>query len=141
MVRVFKELYEDAKNIAKKDPAAKNVWYVIFLYQGFPGYRLLRCLEKGRAETKSVPRLCQKLSAYHSSSVYERISPGWHSRILHIASRVEKRTAFALPVLRIERFAMVMPTFSESSVMLIFRFASMTSRFTCIAMSTPSLYR
>ena len=47
MVRVFKELYEDAKNIAKKDPAAKNVWYVIFLYQGFHAlvfYRLAHFL-------------------------------------------------------------------------------------------------
>lgn len=35
MVKLFKELYEDAKNIQFKDPAAKNIWYVIFLYQGF----------------------------------------------------------------------------------------------------------
>lgn len=35
MKRLLKELYEDAKNIQKKDPAAKNIWYVIFLYQGF----------------------------------------------------------------------------------------------------------
>lgn len=31
----IKELYEDAKNIQEKDPAAKNIWYVILLYQGF----------------------------------------------------------------------------------------------------------
>ena len=31
----LKELYLDAKNILKKDPAAKNLLYVIFLYQGF----------------------------------------------------------------------------------------------------------
>ena len=31
----IKELYEDAKNIQRKDPAAKNIWYVILLYQGF----------------------------------------------------------------------------------------------------------
>ena len=34
-MRVWKELYEDAKNIKEKDPAAKNILYVIFLYQGF----------------------------------------------------------------------------------------------------------
>lgn len=28
-------LYDDAKNIRDKDPAAKNILYVIFLYQGF----------------------------------------------------------------------------------------------------------
>ena len=35
MIKVFKELYEDAKNIQSKDPVATNVWYVIVLYQGF----------------------------------------------------------------------------------------------------------
>lgn len=36
--------------------------------------------------------------------------------------------ALALPVLRIDRLAMVMPTFSVSCVRLILRLASMTSR-------------
>lgn len=35
MKKLLKELYEDAKNIQQKDPAAKNLWYVILLYQGF----------------------------------------------------------------------------------------------------------
>ena len=35
MLRVFKELYEDARNIQKRDPAATNILYVILLYQGF----------------------------------------------------------------------------------------------------------
>ena len=35
MFKIFKELYEDAKNIYWKDPACKNIWYVIFLYPGF----------------------------------------------------------------------------------------------------------
>lgn len=35
MKKLFKELYEDAKNIMEKDPAAKNIWTVILLYQGF----------------------------------------------------------------------------------------------------------
>ena len=34
-MKCFKELYEDAKNIQEKDPAANNILYVIFLYQGF----------------------------------------------------------------------------------------------------------
>lgn len=34
-MNLFKELYEDAKNISKKDPAARNVLEVILLYQGF----------------------------------------------------------------------------------------------------------
>ena len=35
MVEFLKELYEDAKNIQEKDPAATNILYVILLYQGF----------------------------------------------------------------------------------------------------------
>lgn len=34
-MRVFKELYEDAKNIKKKDPASRNILEVIILYPGF----------------------------------------------------------------------------------------------------------
>ena len=34
-MKIFKELYEDAKNIMKKDPAARNVLEVIILYPGF----------------------------------------------------------------------------------------------------------
>lgn len=48
-MKVFKELYEDAKNIFKKDPAAKNILYVILLYQGFHAliyYRLSHFLYK-----------------------------------------------------------------------------------------------
>lgn len=51
MIRVFKELYEDAKNISKKDPAAKNVVHVILLYQGFYAlvfYKLAHFLYKYR---------------------------------------------------------------------------------------------
>lgn len=33
--RFFKELYDDAKNIKEKDPAATNVFTVVLLYQGF----------------------------------------------------------------------------------------------------------
>lgn len=35
MLKVLKELYEDAKNIQKKDPVAKSVWEVVLLYPGF----------------------------------------------------------------------------------------------------------
>lgn len=35
MISLLKNLYNDAKNIRDKDPAAKNIFYVIFLYQGF----------------------------------------------------------------------------------------------------------
>jgi len=35
MLKWVKELYLDAKNISNKDPASKNVLYVILLYPGF----------------------------------------------------------------------------------------------------------
>lgn len=35
MVKILKELYEDAENIKKKDPAARNILEVIILYPGF----------------------------------------------------------------------------------------------------------
>lgn len=34
-IKACLELYEDAKNIKEKDPAANNILYVIFMYQGF----------------------------------------------------------------------------------------------------------
>ena len=35
MLLFFRQLWEDAKNILIKDPAAKNIWTVILLYPGF----------------------------------------------------------------------------------------------------------
>lgn len=35
IIRIFKNLYEDAKNIKEKDPAVKNILEVILLYPGF----------------------------------------------------------------------------------------------------------
>lgn len=68
------------------------------------------------------------------------MSAGWQSSALHIASRVEKRIAFALPVFNIERFAGVMPICSASSNDDILRLASITSKFTIIAI-TPLFIR
>lgn len=64
------------------------------------------------------------------------MSPGWQSRALHIASSVEKRMALALPFFKIERLAMVIPTFCVSLVTLIFLLASMTSILMIIAMES-----
>src|SRR6266550_2759851 len=66
------------------------------------------------------------------------MSPGWQSNALQIASRVENRIALAFPFFRMERFAIVMPTLSESSVTLIFRLASITSRLTIMVTSGTS---
>src|SRR6185295_17064281 len=68
----------------------------------------------------------------HYSFEYSNKSPGWQSNALQMASSVLNRTAFALPVLSIERLANVRSTFSESSFNDIFRLAIITSRFTII---------
>ena len=51
-----------------------------------------------------------------------------------MASRVDKRTALALPFFRMERLARVMPTRSASSVTLIFLLANIISMLMMIAM-------
>ncbi len=88
--------------------------------------------------TRIFAELVRVFVAVHCLSIsyflYSKISPGWHSNALQIASKVEKRTALALPFFSTEIFAIVMPTFSASSVTLIFRFANMTSMVMMIAM-------
>ena len=56
-----------------------------------------------------------------------------------MASSVENLMALAFPVFRFETLAKVIPTFSESSVTLIFLLASITSRFTIIRKFDTSL--
>jgi hypothetical protein len=48
---------------------------------------------------------------------------------------VDSRIAFALAFFKTEMLAMVMPTFSASSVTLIFRFANITSMLMMMAMA------
>ena len=69
---------------------------------------------------------------YSPSSLYSKISPGWQFSSLQIASRVEKRMAFAFPVFNMERLAGVRSIFSAKSPSEIFRFAIITSKFTII---------
>jgi hypothetical protein len=52
----------------------------------------------------------------NTHSTNSRISAGWQFKILQIASKVENLIAFALPVFKIEIFAIVISNFSESSV-------------------------
>lgn len=61
------------------------------------------------------------------SGRYSKISPGWQFKEWQMASKVDSRMALALPFFKTEMLAIVMPTFSASSVTLIFRFANMTS--------------
>ena len=68
-----------------------------------------------------------RIAMIHPCLLYSSRSPGWQSSASHSAVRVEIRIALAVPVLRIDMLAMVMPTRRESSVRLIYRFASITS--------------
>lgn len=70
-----------------------------------------------------------------SSALYSRMSPGWQSNALQSASRVEKRTARALPVFKIDRFAAEIPTFSANSEEVIFLLANITSTLTIIGIT------
>src|SRR5690348_925875 len=64
-----------------------------------------------------------------------RSSPGWHCNSRHSASSVVKRIARALLVLRIDRLASVMPTFSASSVSETRRSSMTRSRLSLMAMA------
>ena len=67
--------------------------------------------------------------------LYSKISPGWHLSARQIASNVDRRIALALPFFNTEILAMVIPTFSVSSVTLIFLLASITSMLMMIAIT------
>jgi len=69
------------------------------------------------------------------SLTYSKISPGWQSRILQIASRVSNRIPFAFPVFRIDKLAGVISNFSANSLLCILRLASITSTFTIIGIA------
>src|SRR6202790_1012373 len=69
------------------------------------------------------------------SGTNSRMSPGWQPSAPQIASSVENRMARALPVLRIERLASVMPMHSASSVRVFRRSWSSSSSLTAMAMS------
>src|ERR1051325_7890069 len=74
-------------------------------------------------------------SRFAGSGSNWRMSPGWHESASQIAASVEKRIARALPVLRIDRLASVIPTRSASSVSVMRRSWRRSSSLTAIAMS------
>lgn len=65
MFKALKELYEDARNISKKDPAVNNILYVILLYQGFHAllfYRLSHFFYK--IHMKFLARLISQIARF-----------------------------------------------------------------------------
>lgn len=63
-----------------------------------------------------------------STGITVNISPGWQSSASQIATSVEKRIARALSVLRIDRFANVMPVISDKRVSVTPRAFKISSR-------------
>jgi len=65
MLNFFIELYKDAKNICEKDPAARNVFEVIFLYPGFHAivsHRICHGLYK--LKFRFIPRLISQITRH-----------------------------------------------------------------------------
>tara|TARA_B000000441_G_C21740493_1_gene353331 strand:+ start:1276 stop:1467 length:192 start_codon:yes stop_codon:yes gene_type:complete len=63
------------------------------------------------------------------------MSTGWQFNISQIASKVENRIALALPVLRMERLAVVIPIFLASSLLLMSSRSRILSRLMIIAIA------
>ena len=102
-----------------------------------------RCLRARRAADRLLGCDCsrnRRPSRRVTHGSQDNRSPGWQRSTSHNASSVENRTARALPVLRIDRFASVMPTFSESSVSVMLRAASRSSRCTRTGTSDGALF-
>ena len=65
MLNFFKELYEDAKNIKEKDPAARNIIEVVLLYPGYHAmlsHRLCHALYN--IKLRFIPRLISQLTRF-----------------------------------------------------------------------------
>ena len=65
MINAIKELYFDAKNMNEKDPASKNILYVIMLYPGFHAllfYRIAHFLNN--LKLKFIARLISQLTRF-----------------------------------------------------------------------------
>ena len=75
----------------------------------------------------------------YSSGSYSNTSPGWQSSALQMADRVENRIADTFPVLIFDKFTFETPTFSLSSLRLIFRSAMTRSSRNIIPITTASL--
>lgn len=65
MLKEIKELYLDAKNISEKDPASKNVIYVMLLYPGFHALVLYRIAHFfSNMKLKFIARLISQLARF-----------------------------------------------------------------------------
>lgn len=74
MFKSIKELYLDAKNINEKDPASRNILYVIFLYPGFHAlfaYRIAHFLNN-----KGLRFIARLISQYARKKTGIEIHPG-----------------------------------------------------------------
>src|ERR1022692_2908985 len=90
-----------------------HCWIHCFISPGLP--KTIAIFTASIENLKEDPRANQATNS--------NISPGWQFNALQIASSVLKRTAFALPVFKMDRLDKVRSTFSESSFSDIFLLA------------------
>ncbi len=117
----------------RRSLSIKFVSMICFVFRKQHTMRILITLANNR--NLFIFRLLLMLQLHYSPSLNSNISPGWQFSSRQMASRVEKRTALAFPVFKMERLAGVRSIRSASSLSEIFRFAIMTSRFTMIGIS------
>jgi hypothetical protein len=92
------------------------------------------CVRKpGTADSAEDLRVWAYAEPSSPSNRYSSKSPGWHCSTWQMRCSVSKRTPRTLPLLSSEMFCSVMPTAAARSRDFIFRLASMTSRFTMMA--------
>ena len=75
-----------------------------------------------------------------SSGLYSKMSPGVQFSSRQMASKVCRRMALALPVLRMERLAWVRPILSAKSLERTLRLAIITSKFITIMAQMVKLF-
>ena len=65
MLKFFKELYDDIRNILEKDPAARNMFEVILLYSGFHAIVSHRiCHSMYNFGLRFIPRLISQVTRH-----------------------------------------------------------------------------
>ena len=76
MLKAIKELYMDAKNISIKDPASRNIIYVVLLYPGFHALLLYRIAHFfSNINLKFIARLISQFARFITGI---EIHPGAH---------------------------------------------------------------
>lgn len=80
MIKVIKNLFNDAKNIIKKDPAARNILEVIMLYPGFHALIFYR-----------IAHFCYKKRMFFIARLISQISRSFTGVEIHPGAKIGNR--------------------------------------------------